>query len=100
MTVEQRADAVMARLRVILADPDLRPADVHVEPFGTNEAQIMVKDHLLVTMDVQTAGASGSKPMALAKEWAESLRKVLPQINVVPDPNVDRPLKPEPARGK
>ncbi len=82
MSVRQRADAVTARLRAILADPTLRPSDIVAVPMGRNAATIMVKNHLLVTVEAETARFNSDTPMELAQTWVTHLRVVLPQINV------------------
>lgn len=87
MTVKQRADAVTERLVTILADPDLNPEDIVALPVGSNGAKIMVKTHLLVTVDLKTARFNHMKPMALAQAWLGHLRDVLPEINAQPNPN-------------
>ena len=85
LSIKERADAITERLNVILADPNLKAADIRALPAGS-DAKIMVKDKLLVTVDSQTAKFNTSKPLQLAQAWADHLRKVLPRINVKPNP--------------
>lgn len=89
MSVRRRADAITERLRVILADPTLKPSDIVAVPDG-NEAKIMVKNRLLVTVEPETARYNTSTPLELAQMWVEHLRKVLPEVNVQPNPNDQR----------
>ncbi len=91
MSVKERADAIQERLVTILSDPKLKPSDIVALPSGRTEAKIVVKDRLLVTIDAQTARFNTSKPLALAKAWADHLRRVLPRINVKPNPNNGAP---------
>lgn len=87
MPVKQRADAVNARLRQLLADPTLKPSDVETVSVGKYGAQITVKNRLLVMVEPETARLSDTTPIKLANMWAVHLRKVLPQLNVRPNPN-------------
>jgi hypothetical protein len=96
MSIKQRADAITERLVTILSDPNLKPEDIVAVPLGKDEAKIMVKDKLLVTVDKQTARFNTTTPLALARSWTVHLRKVLPEVNVQPNPNDTSP----PAGGK
>ncbi len=87
MTIKQRADAVTDRLTNILSDPHLKAADIVAVALGKTAAKIMVKDQLLITVDQQTAKANQSKPIDLAWSWVAHLRKVLPTLNVKPNPS-------------
>ncbi len=90
MSVKQRADRITDRLRFILADPNLRPSDVHVVPLGNDNAKIRVKNRLLVTVTPEDARLSSRNKMTsleLAHSWARHLRSTLPQLNVKPNPN-------------
>ncbi len=108
MSVKERADAIQNRLVTILADPDLKPADIVAVPLGRTAAKIMVKNQLLVTIDPQTAQINQAKPLALAQIWVEHLRKVLPHVNVKPNPGLGEPhnnnesseIKPESSQPK
>lgn len=91
MTVRERAEAISNRLVTILSDPNLKPADIQAVPLGRNAAKIMVKNQLLVTVDSQTARINQAKPMALAQIWVDHLRRVLPRVNVKPNPNNGEP---------
>lgn len=91
MSVTERADAITERLVTILSDPDLKPADIVAVSLGKNAAKILVKNRLLVTVDLQTARYNQTSPLALAQSWTTHLRKVLPQINVKPNPNNGEP---------
>jgi len=92
MSIKQRADAVTARIRAILADPALKPSDIVAVPMDKSNAKIMVKDRLLVTIDEETARFNTTTPLALAQAWTQHLRKVLPQLNVKPNPNQGEPV--------
>ena len=96
MSIKQRADAITERLVTILSNPNLKPEDIVAVPLGDGEAEIMVKGKLLVTVDKQTAHFNTTTPLALAQSWTAHLRKVLPQVNVKPNPNETSP----PAGGK
>lgn len=87
MSIKQRADAITERLNTILSDPNLKPEDIVAVSLPNGEAKIMVKDKLLVTVDKQTARFNTTTPLALAQSWTTHLRKVLPEVNVKPNPN-------------
>ena len=91
MSIKERAEAVQNRLVTILADPDLKPADIVAVPLGRTAAKIMVKNQLLVTIDPQTARINQAKPLALAQIWVDHLRRVLPHVNVKPNPGLGEP---------
>ncbi len=91
MSTRERAEAVSSRLVTILADPDLRAADIVAVPLGRSAAKILVKNQLLVTVDAQTARINQAKPLALAWIWVDHLRQVLPRVNVKPNPNIGEP---------
>lgn len=88
MSVQQRADAITERLTTILSRPHLKPSDIRAVPMGKRAAEILVGKTLLVTVDEQTARYNGDTPMQLAQAWASRLQRVLPEINVMPNPNV------------
>ena len=91
MSVRDRAEAVSNRLVTILADPELKPSDIVAVPLGRSAAKIMVKNQLLVTVDSQTARINQAKPLALAQIWVDHLRRVLPHVNVKPNPRLGEP---------
>jgi hypothetical protein len=93
MTIKERAEAVSNRLVTILADPDLKASDIVAVPLGRNAAKIMVKNQLLVTIDPQTARINQAKPLVLAQIWVDHLRRVLPRVNVKPNPGLGEPPK-------
>jgi hypothetical protein len=84
MTPQQRADAITVRLRTILQDPNIQPADVVAKPIAGGEAAIYIKDQLLVTVDKRHAELHKTTPLKLGEIWAKHLREVIPQINVKP----------------
>jgi hypothetical protein len=84
MTPQQRADAITVRLRTILQDPNIQPADVVVKPIAGGEAAIYIKDQLLITVDKRHAELHKTTPLKLGEIWAKHLREVIPQINVKP----------------
>lgn len=86
-TPQQRADTVQARLVDILSEPDLRPRDIRVAASGRNEAQILVRRHLLVTATAEDGKANGKTALAQANAWADSLRTALPRLSVKPNAN-------------
>ena len=76
---EQRATAIQERLNEILAHGPIRPADVTVAPLGA-EAVVRVQGRLLFTADAATAKFNQATPMALANQWAQHVRTVLPGL--------------------
>jgi hypothetical protein len=87
MSIKQRADAITERMVAILSEPSIKPEDITAVPIGRTDAKIMVKGHLLVTVDMATARFNHTTPMALAQMWLAHLRDVLPEVNVQPNPN-------------
>ena len=79
-TAEQRADAVRTRLTPILSLPDLSAKDVTVQTRNPNQSNILVRGHLLLTVDRTLALANGEKPVQLAQAWAAKLRETIPQV--------------------
>lgn len=83
-TAEQRADAVRERLGPILAMHNLVPKNVTVQqekPYG--DANIYVRDRLLITVDKSLAQANGNNdPGDLARQWADRMRSILPTVSV------------------
>ena len=96
LSIKQRADAVTERLTNILSDPHLKAEDIVAVSLGKTAAKIMVKDQLLITVDQQTAKYNQSKPIDLARSWVTHLRKVLPTLNVKPNPNSGAPAQGDP----
>lgn len=90
MTVAQRADAITERLVPILSDPTLKPADIYAVPLGHSAVKIMVKNRLLVTIDEQTAKFNTTTPAGLGAVWVAHLRRVLPEVNALPNPSIER----------
>ena len=88
MSVRQRADAITERLTTILGDPNIRPGDIRAQARGRNMAVVKVKDRLLVTIDRQAAREFDQTPLQRARSLAVRLRRVLPKINVKPNPNL------------
>ena len=78
-TTEQRASAIQERLNRILAHGPTLPSDITVSPIGT-EAVVRVKGRLLFTADMATAHYNKATPLALANQWADHLRAVLPGL--------------------
>ena len=76
---EQRASAIQERLNEILAHGPIRAADVTVAPLGA-EAVVRVKGQLLFTADAATAKFNQATPLALANQWAQNMRTVLPGL--------------------
>jgi hypothetical protein len=89
MTIKQRVDAVQERLVTILSAPRLGMRDIVKEPLKGNAYQITVKGHLLVTVTAQDAAVNKTTTRKLADIWLEHLRKVLPQLNAKPNPNME-----------
>lgn len=93
MSVKERADRITERLVTILSDPSIKPQDITAVPLGRTEAKIMVKKELLVTVDSETARVNQMDAMALAKKWVSHLRRVIPQVNVKPNPMLGEPVR-------
>jgi len=91
MSVKERADRITERLVTILSDPNIKPQDITAVPLGKTEAKIMVKKELLITVDSETAKINQMDAMSLAKKWVSHLRKVIPQVNVKPNPMLEVP---------
>ena len=90
LTVKQRADAVTERLNAILSDPNLKASDIEAVPLGKrclDGAEIVVKGRLFITVDCATARYNKATPIDLARAWLKHLRRVLPALNVKPNPN-------------
>lgn len=85
-TAEQRAAAVRTRLTPILSLPRLAASDVTVQTPNPNQANILVRGHLLLTVDKSLAQANGEKPQQLAQAWAANLRQTIPQVTHVHGP--------------
>ena len=84
-TAEQRADAVRTRLTPILSLPGLTSKDVTVQTLPT-QSNILVRGHLLLTVDQTLAQANGQKPDQLAQTWAGKLRETIPQVTAQSGP--------------
>lgn len=78
-TPEQRASAIQERLNEILAHGPIHPSDIVAGPLGS-EAVVRVKGQLLFTADSATAKFNQATPMALASQWAQNMRAVLPGL--------------------
>jgi hypothetical protein len=79
----ERADAVRRRLGPILTLANLRAEDVTIRQDRRYQAAaIYVRDRLLITVDRGLAKANSTTPRVLAEQWAETLREVLPDVNV------------------
>ena len=85
-TAEQGADAVRTRLTPILSLPDLSAKDVTVQTLSPNQSNILVRGHLLLTVDRLLAQANREKPAQLAQAWAAHLGKTIPQVTAVHGP--------------
>jgi len=90
-TAAQRANAIQQRLIPILSLKNLGPSDITVQqerPY--QDADIYVRDRLLVTVDRGLAQANGNNdPGDLARAWANNLRGILPEVSVKNNPNVE-----------
>lgn len=87
MSPKERADAVDTRLQDILAEPVIKPDDVHIVGTDKNSAKILVKDRLLVTVTKADGNFNKVTAQKQAQMWLESLRKALPKVNAKPNPN-------------
>lgn len=76
---DQRARQIQERVNQLLGTGPIRPSDITVEPLG-NEATVDVKGKLLFTADWATARFNHTTPMALAQQWADHMRQVLPSL--------------------
>lgn len=83
-TAEQRADAVRERLPLILGLINLRPSEITVQqPHRYMDANIYVRDRLLITVDKTLAQANGNNdPGDLARQWADRMRHILPTVSI------------------
>jgi hypothetical protein len=86
---EQRADQVSQRLIPILSLKDLKADDITMaQTRKYQDATILVRGRLLVTVDKGLAQANGNNdPGDLARSWAANLRGVLPGLSVAPNVN-------------
>lgn len=81
LSPEQRAGKVQERLIDVLGINDLTPNDVKVR--GLKEGPtIYVRDVKIVTIDPETAKASGGTREEVARQWARNLMYMLPVVNV------------------
>jgi uncharacterized protein with FMN-binding domain len=97
-TAEQRAAAVQDRLQAILSTENLTPADIVVKQTRRyQDASIYVRDRLLITVDRKLAQANGNnEPGALAAQWAERMRSILPTVSVKQQPTTEAPAETTP----
>ena len=89
-TVQERVDQVNERLPDILAAKKIRPSEIKAVPVDKKKdsnINIMVQDHLLVTVTPEDGKANGFTVKKQAEEWVKSLRKTLPKVNAKPNPN-------------
>ena len=88
-TAEQRAEQIRARMVPILSMENLRADEITVQQTRPNQdANIYVRDRLLITVDRGLAQANGdSDPGPLARQWAQHIRDILPNVSVKPNPN-------------
>ncbi len=89
-TVQERVDQVNERLPDILASKKIRPSDIKAVPVDKKKdanINIMVKDRLLVTVTPEDGKANGVSVKKQAEDWVKSLRKTLPKVNALPNPN-------------
>ncbi len=95
-TAEQRAAAVQDRLQAILSTENLTPEDITVKQARRyQDASIYVRDRLLITVDRKLAQANGNnEPGALAAQWAERMRTILPTVSVKQQPKTETPAPP------
>ena len=88
-SADQRASEIEGRLVPILSLHNILPDDVTVEqtrPY--QDAAIYVRGQLLVTVDKSLAQANGNNdPGALAREWADRMRRILPEVSVKSNEN-------------
>jgi hypothetical protein len=83
-TAEQRASAVQDRLQDILSTENMTPEDITVKQIRPyQDATIYVRGRLLITVDQKLSQANGNNdPGALAAQWAERMRTILPTVSV------------------
>lgn len=86
LSVKQRADKVTERLVNFLGDAELKPTDIQAAPNGKAEAKITIKGRIFYTVDAQTAKRENMTPLKAAQHYVDSLRTVLPKVNVKPNP--------------
>ncbi len=81
LSLEERAALVQARLIDLLSVTDLSSSDIGVRPTRYGPT-IYVRGRKFLTVDKETATASGTTPDLLAASWAKRLAQVLPSVNV------------------
>lgn len=86
-TVEQRVNQVEERLVTILAEPNLRPADVKFTPISGGKVRLTVKNHFLINATPEDGKANHVSALEQAKSWVKQLKKALPRLNAQPNPN-------------
>lgn len=82
---QTRSDDVYDRLRNILNNPRLKASDIQYKPLGDYGYKIIANGHLIVPIGAREAEAHGSTIQALAQEWTQHLRKVMPKLRARPD---------------
>lgn len=100
-SVKERAAQVEERLVPILSETQVHAADIRLEPIGKvkivkkgkkkisspEKVRIFVKNHFLINVTPEDGKANGSTAIEQAQVWAAQLRKVLPRVNIKPNPN-------------
>jgi peptidylprolyl isomerase len=81
LSLEERAALIQARLIDLLSVTDLSSSDVGVRPTRYGPT-IYVRGRKFLTVDKETATASGTTPDLLAASWSKRLAQVLPSVNV------------------
>ena len=82
MSIEARVDNITSRLNRLLGSKSFDLSLITVRRYG-NDYGIMYGDNLVVTADAKTAVYNKTTTEALAKIWAENLKKVIPLAKAV-----------------
>ena len=81
LSLDERTALVQQRLIDLLSVTDLSGSDVGVRPTRYGPT-IYVRGRKFLTVDKETASASGTTPDLLAASWSKRLAQVLPSVNV------------------
>ena len=87
LSIKDRVDTIQDRLPDILGMPRLLPGDITAEPSSNDSIKMMVRGQLLVTVTQQDAAASHLSTIKVANLWLVQLRKTIPIVCAIPNPN-------------
>lgn len=89
-SIEQRVDAIQLRANNLLQEDKVVSA-VTVQKSGY-DANIYTDGELFMTVTAADARANGTTVEALANQWAQRIKRILPQVSQV-KPGVGPPLR-------